>query len=165
MRHCPVSAVPGSRNHAGKLEPQRPEGGGGSSIKEPGNAGAAGDGGSIPGLGRSPGEGHDNPLQYSRLKNPTEESSGPQTIVSQSSRKDWTNLARKHTRHVRGGAGSLSGQRGGASGVGSARAGPEVPSGGRLAVCVLCRFSMVGGAVLAGSRDATSPCGILRHRR
>ena len=26
--------------------------------------------GSIPGLGRSPGEGHDNPLQYSGLENP-----------------------------------------------------------------------------------------------
>ena len=26
--------------------------------------------GSIPGLGRSPGEGHGNPLQYSRLGNP-----------------------------------------------------------------------------------------------
>ena len=30
----------------------------------------AGDLGSIPGLGRSPGEGHGNPLQYSCLKNP-----------------------------------------------------------------------------------------------
>ena len=30
----------------------------------------AGDGGSIPGLGRSPGGGHGNPLQYSCLKNP-----------------------------------------------------------------------------------------------
>jgi len=30
----------------------------------------AGDLGSIPGLGRSPGEGHDNPLQYSCLENP-----------------------------------------------------------------------------------------------
>jgi len=29
----------------------------------------AGDLGLIPGLGRSPGEGHDNPLQYSCLKN------------------------------------------------------------------------------------------------
>ena len=29
----------------------------------------AGDLGSIPGLGRSPGEGHGNPLQYSRLEN------------------------------------------------------------------------------------------------
>ena len=30
----------------------------------------AGDVGSIPGLGRSPGEGNDNPLQYSCLGNP-----------------------------------------------------------------------------------------------
>ena len=30
----------------------------------------AGDAGSIPGLGRSPGEGHGNPQQYSRLENP-----------------------------------------------------------------------------------------------
>ena len=30
----------------------------------------AGDPGSIPGLGRSPGGGHGNPLQYSCLKNP-----------------------------------------------------------------------------------------------
>ena len=32
----------------------------------------AGDLGSIPGLGRSSGEGHGNPLQYSCLENPTE---------------------------------------------------------------------------------------------
>ena len=30
----------------------------------------AGDAGSIPGLGRSPGGGHGNPLQYSCLENP-----------------------------------------------------------------------------------------------
>ena len=30
----------------------------------------AGDPGSVPGPGRSPGEGHGNPLQYSCLKNP-----------------------------------------------------------------------------------------------
>ena len=30
----------------------------------------AGDAGSIPGLGRSPGEGNDNPLQYPCLGNP-----------------------------------------------------------------------------------------------
>ena len=30
----------------------------------------AGDPGSIPGSGRSPGEGNGNPLQYSRLENP-----------------------------------------------------------------------------------------------
>ena len=31
---------------------------------------ATGDASSIPGLGRSPGEGHGNPLQYSCLENP-----------------------------------------------------------------------------------------------
>ena len=41
------------------------------------NAGDIRDVGSIPGLGRSPGEGHDNPLQYFCLKNPwTEEPGG-----------------------------------------------------------------------------------------
>ena len=34
------------------------------------NAGNIGDTGSIPGLGRFPGGGHDNPLQYSCLENP-----------------------------------------------------------------------------------------------
>ena len=34
------------------------------------NAGGTGDAGSIPGLGRSPGEEHGNPLQYSCLENP-----------------------------------------------------------------------------------------------
>ena len=34
------------------------------------NAGDTGDAGSIPGSGRSPGKRHDNPLQYSCLKNP-----------------------------------------------------------------------------------------------
>ena len=36
----------------------------------PANAGDSGDGGSIPGSGRSPGRGHSNPLQYSCLANP-----------------------------------------------------------------------------------------------
>ena len=34
------------------------------------NAGDAGDMGSIPASGRSPGEGHGNPVQYSCLENP-----------------------------------------------------------------------------------------------
>ena len=34
------------------------------------NAGNTGDAGSIPGWGRSPGEGHGNPLQYSCLEEP-----------------------------------------------------------------------------------------------
>ena len=36
----------------------------------PGSAGGVRDAGSIPGLGRSPGGGHGNPLQYSYLENP-----------------------------------------------------------------------------------------------
>ena len=50
----------------------------------PVNAGNAGDVGLIPGSGRSPGEGHDSPLQDSCLENPMDkepgglESKGPQ---------------------------------------------------------------------------------------
>ena len=39
-------------------------------VKNPhANTGDAGEAGSIPGLGRSPGEGKGNPLQYSCLRN------------------------------------------------------------------------------------------------
>ena len=41
---------------------------GGSVVKNP--PANAGDTGSIPGSGRSPGEGNGNPLQYSCLENP-----------------------------------------------------------------------------------------------
>ena len=41
---------------------------GGSEVKE--SASNVGDPGSVPGLGRSPGEGNGNPLQYSCLENP-----------------------------------------------------------------------------------------------
>ena len=43
---------------------------GGSEVKV--SACNVGDPGSIPGLGRSPGEGNGNPLQYSCLENPME---------------------------------------------------------------------------------------------
>ena len=43
---------------------------GGSEVKA--SASSAGDLGSIPGLGRSPGEGNGNPLQYPRLGNATD---------------------------------------------------------------------------------------------
>ena len=44
---------------------------GGTSGKDPpANAGDVREAGSIPGLGRSPGGGHGNPLQYSCLENP-----------------------------------------------------------------------------------------------
>ena len=39
-------------------------------VKSPANAGDSGDWGSILELGRSPGGGHGNPLQYSCLENP-----------------------------------------------------------------------------------------------
>ena len=45
------------------------------------NAGDIRDMGLIPGLGRSPGRGHGNPLQYSCLENPeTEEPGGLQSM-------------------------------------------------------------------------------------
>ena len=60
---------------------------GGSVVKNPPtNAGYAGDVGSVPGSGRSPGEGNGNPLQYSCLENPRDrgawESQRSQTQLS-----------------------------------------------------------------------------------
>ena len=51
---------------------------------------SAGDPGSIPGLGRSPGEGNGNPLQYSCLENPMDGGAWLSTVhgVAQS----WTRL-------------------------------------------------------------------------
>ena len=46
----------------------------------PANAGDARDTGSILGLGRTPGEGHGSPLQYSCLKNPMERGAWRATI-------------------------------------------------------------------------------------
>ena len=44
---------------------------GGSAVKNPcARAGDTGDLGSVPGSGRSPGEGNGNPFQYSCLENP-----------------------------------------------------------------------------------------------
>ena len=46
---------------------------GGTVVKNPpANAGDTGDTGSIPGSGRSSGEGNGNPLQYSCLENPVD---------------------------------------------------------------------------------------------
>ena len=58
---------------------------GGSVVKNLlANEGAKGDVGSISGLGRYPGRGHGNPLQYSCLENPqTEEPGGLQSILPQ----------------------------------------------------------------------------------
>ena len=42
---------------------------------------SAGDPGSIPGLGRSPGEGNGNPLQYSCLENPMDRGAWWATVM------------------------------------------------------------------------------------
>ena len=53
----------------------------GSVLKNlPANAGAAGDAGSVPGLGRSPGEGNGNPLQYSCWENPMDRGAWQVTV-------------------------------------------------------------------------------------
>ena len=46
----------------------------------PANTGDTGDMGSIPGLGRSPGEGNGNPLQYSCLENPEDSGAWQATV-------------------------------------------------------------------------------------
>ena len=58
----------------------------------PANAGETRDKGSIPELGRSPGEGNGNPLQYSRLENPTDRGTRWATIhgVTESDTSDHT---------------------------------------------------------------------------
>ena len=48
----------------------------------------AGDPGSIPGLGRSPGEGNGNPLQYSCLENPMDRGAWGATVHGVA--KSWT---------------------------------------------------------------------------
>ena len=61
---------------------------GGSEVKA--SACNLGDLSSIPGLGRSPGEGNDNPLQYSCLENPMDEGAWWATVHgSQRIGHDW----------------------------------------------------------------------------
>ena len=47
----------------------------------PANAGDVRDVGSIPGLGKSPGGGHGNPLQYSCLQNPMDRGAWQATSI------------------------------------------------------------------------------------
>ena len=55
----------------------------------PANAGDVRNAGSIPGLGRSPGGEHGNPLQYSCLENPMEEESGGLQSIKSVWDKEW----------------------------------------------------------------------------
>ena len=59
----------------------------------PANAGGMRDAGLIPGLGRSPGEGNDNPLQHSRLENSMDRGSWWAIVHGISKESDIT----KHT--------------------------------------------------------------------
>ena len=71
---------------------------GGSVVKNlPANVGDAGDVGSVPGLGRSPGEENGNPLQYSCLENPKDRGAS-QAIVHRvtKSRIRLSDRARTH---------------------------------------------------------------------
>ena len=52
------------------------------------NAGDMGDASSIPGSGRSPGEGNGNPLQYSCPKNPTDRGAWQGSVYGVT--KSWT---------------------------------------------------------------------------
>ena len=75
----------------------------------PACAGYIRDEGSIPRLGRSPGEGHSNPLQYSRLDNPwTEEPGGLQSMGSHRIRHDSSDFTCMHARHLSDQSGVLS---------------------------------------------------------
>ena len=69
---------------------------GGTSGKEPpANEGGVKDEGLIPGLGRSPGEGHGNPLQYSCLENPMDR--GAWRAADHRAAKSWTWLKQLNT--------------------------------------------------------------------
>ena len=46
--------------------------------------------GSIPGSGRSPGEGNDNPLQYSSLENPMDREAWQSTVHGVTKESDMT---------------------------------------------------------------------------
>ena len=60
------------------------------------NAGDVRDRGSIPGLGRSPGKGNSNPLQYSHLENPMDR--GAWWATDHAVTKNQTQLS-VHTQH------------------------------------------------------------------
>ena len=72
----------------------------GTSVKNPpANAGDIRDMGSIPGSGRSPGEGNGNPLQYSCPENPMDRGAWRATVHGVAKRRghDQSDLAHTHS--------------------------------------------------------------------
>ena len=65
----------------------------------PANAADTGDVGSIPGLERSPGGGHGNPLQYSCLENPMDRWAWRATVHGVAKELDMTE-ATKHSQYI-----------------------------------------------------------------
>jgi len=63
----------------------------------PANAGDIRDVGSIPGLGRSPGGGHGNPLQYSCLENPMDRGAWQATVLGVTKSQTWLKQLCTHT--------------------------------------------------------------------
>ena len=63
----------------------------------PANAGDIRDVGSIPGLGRSPGRGHGNPLQYSCLENPMDRGAWQATVLGVAKSQTWLKQLCMHT--------------------------------------------------------------------
>ena len=72
---------------------------GGSDSKE--SASNAGDPNSVSGLGRSPGGGHGNPLQYSCLENPKDRGAWQATVYGGGKESDKTEQL-THTTHTAG---------------------------------------------------------------
>ena len=64
----------------------------------PANAGDSRGAGLIPGSGRSPEEGHGNPLQYSRLENPMDREVW--WAIAHRVAKSWTRLEQLSIQHV-----------------------------------------------------------------
>ena len=67
----------------------------------PAKAGEVRDAGSIPGLGRSPGEGNGNPLQYSCLENPMDRGAWRATVHRGRKKLDTTQVTQHAGRHVK----------------------------------------------------------------
>ena len=61
---------------------------------------SVGDSGSIPGLGRSPGEGHGNPLQYSFLENLMDRGAWQATVHTVAKESDVTQQLKQQTTNI-----------------------------------------------------------------